>query len=45
MHKNEINISKATELPIEFYEALGKWRVEAHRILPLCLAICSLFKR
>ena len=33
MYKNEINISKATELPIAFYEALEKWRVEAHRIL------------
>lgn len=33
MYKNEINISKATELPKEFYEALGNWRVEAQRIL------------
>lgn len=33
MYKNEISISKATELPKEFYEALENWRVEAQRIL------------
>ena len=33
MYKNEISISKATELPKEFYEALGNWRIEAQRIL------------
>ena len=33
MYMNKISISKATELPKEFYEALGNWRVEAQRIL------------
>ena len=33
MYMNEISISKATELPKEFYEALENWRVEAQRIL------------
>lgn len=33
MYMNEISISKATELPKEFNEALEHWRVEAQRIL------------
>lgn len=33
MYMNEINISKATELPKEFNEALEHWRVEAKKIL------------
>ena len=33
MYMNEISISKATELPKEFHEALKNWRIEAQRIL------------
>ena len=33
MYMNEISISKATELPKEFHEALKNWSIEAQRIL------------
>lgn len=33
MYQKELPISKATELPSSFFEALERWRTEADRIL------------